>query len=80
MQKEEKHGSVTIVKENAMKKFVLMLMIAILVLTSCGSKPEESSLVSYGTEVFDSGLFYDEFIGGCPGADGEVYLDRKSVV
>lgn len=74
MQKEEKHGSVTIVKENAMKKFVLMLMIAILVLTSCGSKPEESSLVSYGTEVFDSGIFYDEFIGGCPGADGEVYL------
>lgn len=57
-----------------MKKFCLMLITAILLLTSCGSKPEEAAPVSYGLEVFDSGIPYDEFIGGCSGADGEVYL------
>lgn len=57
-----------------MKKFGLLFITAILLLTSCGSKPEETAPVSYGLEVFDSGIPYDEFIGGCSGADGEVYL------
>ena len=41
-----------------MKKFCLMLITAILLLTSCGSKPEEAAPVSYGLEVFDSGIPY----------------------
>ncbi len=58
-----------------MKKFSILLVIAALILTSCGGKPEETTLVSYGTELFDPNIAYDEFIDGCAGdTDGKVYL------
>lgn len=56
----------------------ILLVTALLVLTSCGDKPAEPVIepaaVKYGVEFFDPGIVCDSVIAGCAGAaGGQIY-------
>ena len=56
-----------------------LLIAALLVLTSCGSRTEEpkveTSDIRYGAEFFDLGIVCDGFAAGCGGdTDGRIYI------
>lgn len=60
-------------------KLHILLIISLLVMTSCGSKPEEPvvepATVRYSAEFWDLGIVCDSFVAGCAGdTDGLVFL------
>lgn len=60
-------------------KRLMLLIAALLALTSCGNKPEEprieASEIHYGVNFFDLGIVCDGFEAGCAGnTDGQIFL------
>ena len=60
-------------------KLHILLIITLLVMTACGSKPQEPVIeptnMHYGAEFWDLGIVCDSFVAGCAGdTDGQVFL------
>lgn len=60
-------------------KLYLLLIMMLLMITSCGSKPKEPVIepttINYGMEFFDPGIVCDGVVAGCAGdTDGQIFV------
>ena len=60
-------------------KLYLLLIMMLLMITSCGSKPKEPVIepttINYGMEFFDPGIVCDGVVAGCAGdTDGQMFV------
>ena len=66
-------------EDNMKLKLSILIIIVLLMMTSCGNKPKEPVIeptnMRYSAEFWDLGIVCDSFVAGCAGdTDGQVFL------